>query len=153
MAGEGGKGGRVGKPVGEPNVHPDKKAMERIRGKPKGLPDRHKTRKETAKNGSQTPGVPFVILLCREFLLMSLRRREAQGASDSGRFARIFGHHLRPLTGRSMVLAYNSKYDSTHLRCGKYRLPDHSAKRRPMTLGRTSFLSVEWQANLPQMLM
>ena len=86
---------------GEPNGHPDKRAMERIRGKPEGLPDRHNTRKETAKSDSQTPGVPFVILLSRGSPLMSLRRREAQGASDFGRFARIFGHHLRPLTGRS----------------------------------------------------
>ena len=60
-------------------------------------------------------GSTLVILLSGGSLLMSLRRREAQGASDFGRFERIFGHRLRPLTGRFLVLAYNSKYDSTHV--------------------------------------
>lgn len=96
-------------------VNPDKRAVERICGQPKGRPGRHSTRKETAKSDSRL-GSTLVILLSGGSLLMSLRRREAQGASDFGRFERIFGHRLRPLTGRFLVLAYNSKYDSTHVR-------------------------------------
>ena len=90
--------------------------VERIRGEPEGHPDRHNTRKVTGKRNSRLGAyVSYVVLLSGGSLLMSLRRREAQGASNFGRFARIFGHHLRPLTCHSLVLAYNFKYDSAHV--------------------------------------
>ena len=63
--------------------------MERIRGEPRGDPDRHKTRKETAKRDSRLGAyVSYVVLLASGSPFMSLRRREAQGASNFGGFCK-----------------------------------------------------------------
>ena len=128
--------GQEGPSDGEPNSHPYKRAI-----KWRGSVENQEVIQTDTKQEKRPPReihdwertypMSFFsqvgLLLC----LSGAVRLKAQATSEDS--VRILGHHQRPLTCLSLVLCHNSKFDSAHVRCGRYRLPDHCAKRRPVT--------------------